>query len=137
MADLTVTSADVLAPSGVTAQIGYNAGEAIDAGEVIYLDSTTGTLKLADADGAASSVAVGVSLTTSATGQPVQWVKTDNNLTVSSVLTVGQVYVVSGTAGKIAPYSDLGSGDYVTILGVATSTSNLKLNINASGTQKP
>ena len=137
MADVTVSTADVQAPSGVSAQSGYNAGEAIDAGEAIYLDSSTSTMKLSDADGSATSACIGIAVNSAATGQPVQWIKTGNTITLSSNFTIGQVYVVSGTAGKIAPYSDLTTGDYVTILGVATTASTLKLTIIESGVQKP
>jgi hypothetical protein len=58
-------------------------------------------------------------------------------VTYNSAFTVGQVYVASTNAGGIAPYADLGSGDYVTILGVATTATNLKLSINQSGIAKP
>jgi len=47
------------------------------------------------------------------------------------------VYCVSTTAGGIAPVGDLTSGNYVTVLGVATTTSSLKLGLNASATAKP
>ena len=51
-------------------------------------------------------------------------------------MTAGAVYVVSANAGGIAPVADLGSGDYVTLLGIATSTTNLKLSISVSATAK-
>jgi len=59
------------------------------------------------------------------------------NLTISAVMTVGEVYVVSATAGGIAPVGDLVTGNYVTVLGVATTTSNLQLGTIYSATAKP
>jgi len=53
------------------------------------------------------------------------------------VMTVGEVYVVSATAGGIAPVGDLTTGNYVTVLGVATTTSNLQLGTIYSATAKP
>jgi hypothetical protein len=40
-------------------------------------------------------------------------------------------------AGGIAPYADLATGDFVTILGVATTVTNLKIGILYSATAKP
>jgi hypothetical protein len=56
-------------------------------------------------------------------------------LTFNAVLTAGTIYVQSATAGGIAPAADLASGHHVTILGVATSTTNLEMCLtNSSAT---
>jgi hypothetical protein len=52
MADLTITAASVLYTSGPKVS-SYNAGAAVTAGQGVYLDSTTSTLKLAQSDGTA------------------------------------------------------------------------------------
>jgi hypothetical protein len=41
---------------------------------------------------------------------------------------------VSATAGGIAPEADLGTGEYVSVLGIATAADNLKMGINNSET---
>ena len=61
----------------------------------------------------------------------------DGLINLGATLAVGQVYVVSATKGAIAPYGDLTTNDYVTILGVATTTALLDINILVSGVQKP
>ena len=53
---------------------------------------------------------------------------------VGTTMAVGAVYVQSATAGKIAPEADLGSGEYVTSLGIASSTTEIKLSLHVSGT---
>jgi hypothetical protein len=56
---------------------------------------------------------------------------------VGATLVVGTVYVTSATAGGIMPISDAASGDYVTILGTASTTTQLELAINRTGIQVP
>jgi hypothetical protein len=70
MADLTVTAASVLWTSG--SKISGIAGASVTAGQALYLDSTTSTLKLAQADGTtAEAAAVGIALHAAGTGQPL------------------------------------------------------------------
>jgi hypothetical protein len=48
-------------------------------------------------------------------------------------MTAGTVYYLSATAGGICPVADLASGQYPCAVGIATSTTVLKLGFNASG----
>jgi hypothetical protein len=135
MADLTITVADVKKTDSTSIAEGI-AGATITAGQPVYKDSTASNkLKPADADVLASAAAVGIALHGASADQPLKYA-TSGNLTLSAVMTAGAVYVVSTNAGGIAPVADLGSGDYVTLLGIATSTSNLKLSISVSATAK-
>jgi hypothetical protein len=52
---------------------------------------------------------------------------------VGATLVVGETYVVSDTAGGIMPISDLSTGERCTILGTAATTTQLNLDINATG----
>jgi hypothetical protein len=52
---------------------------------------------------------------------------------VGATLVVGQVYVLSANAGNIAPVSDLATGWYTTILGIAISTTQLQMGPVNSG----
>ena len=136
MADLSITAADVIKTDSTLIAEG-TAGATVTAGQPVYKDSTaSGKLKPADADVLATAAAVGIALHGASDGQPLRYA-TGGNLTLSAVMTVGAVYVVSTTAGGIAPVADLGSGDYVTLLGVATTTSNIKLSVSVSGIAKP
>ena len=131
MADLTITASQVQ-PADLSAHTFEGvAGAAITAGQPLYKDSTDGNaLKPADADAAASARCVGIAVAGAADGQPVRYQRTgDVTLGAGAAMTVGTVYVVSATAGGIAPLADLASGDYVSILGVAISASVLRLNL--------
>lgn len=125
MADITVTAASVAPNTGTVAPsiiARGTAGATITAGQSIYLDSTTSTLKLADADSsAATASAVGIALHGSLANQPLSYV-TGGFFTPGSTLVKGQVYAVSATAGGICPISDLTTGAHPCILFYAIST---------------
>lgn len=137
MADLTITPAQVLPGSDAIFSEGV-AGAAITPGQSVYQDgSDANKWKLADADStiltaAARGIAVGQA---AADGQRIT-VQTGGTITLGAgaAPTLGIIYVVSGTAGGIAP-SPAGSGDWTTILGVAGATNTLKMSVFASGQQ--
>ena len=135
MADLVISAASVKA--GTTATINRGtAGAQITQGEPIY-EATDGKIYPASANvQEINAQAKGVAVNSAEAAQPVAWVSA-GLLEIGAVATIGQVYVVSLNTGKIAPYADLLSTHWVTILGVATTTSILKLAINVSGVQKP
>ncbi len=55
------------------------------------------------------------------------------NYTVGGTIAVGVFYYVSNTAGGIAPIADLGSGDYVSIIGYGVTTAIMKIAPVATG----
>lgn len=135
MADLSVTAVNVLQGTGATV-LDVTAGTTITAGDLVYEDTTdSNEYKLADAGAEASAVLAGMALNGASDGQPLRII-TKGPVNPGATATVGEVYVVSETAGGIAPIGDLLSGDYVAILGVATTTSNIQVDINASGVAK-
>jgi hypothetical protein len=98
----------------------------------LYIDtSASNTLKLADSDSATAGVrnCVGIALNGASSGQPVEYVIEDPAFTPGGTLVVGEIYVLSDTAGGIMPISDLEAGDYPTVLFVATTTAvaNMKI----------
>ena len=133
MADISITAASVQKTSSTGVQQG-TAGGTITAGQSVYRDSADSNhIKAAVATADASAAAVGVALSGASDGQPI-FFASGGNVTYNAALTVGTVYAVSGNAaGAIAPVADLGSGDYVTVLGIATTTTNLSLNPLVSG----
>lgn len=133
MADLTITSASVLAGSGARRVIG-TAGVSVTAGQVVYLDSATATYKLADNNSATAEVRApaGIALHAAASGQPLA-VHTSGPITIGAALTAGVAYYLSDTPGGICPVADLASGEYPTILGIATSTTVLNVAIQSAG----
>lgn len=132
MADLTITAANVVSHGGTTHT--GSAGAAITAGQVVYQDPTDGTYKLADNNSAtaAARAPAGVALNNAASGQPIT-IQSTGSVTIGATLTAGVAYYLSGTPGGICPVADLTTGMYPTILGIATSTTLLDLDIQQSG----
>lgn len=126
MADLVITAAEVLAAAGAVEKI-RTAAETITQGDVYYLDSTASDqAKKSDADASdAASVGKGIALSAAGTGQKFVGLE-GGNIDPGGTTVVGETYVVSGTAGKMAPIADLTNPDRLTIVGIATSTSNLE-----------
>lgn len=133
MADLAITASAVKAGSNAAVTAG-TAGETVTAGQVGYKEASTGKWKLADADHATEEVREpdGIFLNGASDGQPVD-VLTGGDLTLNAVLTAGTAYYLSPTAGGIAPLADVLTGDDIVLIGLATSTTNLRVMIFATG----
>jgi hypothetical protein len=134
MADLTVTAASVTFSSGT--QVTGTAGEAITAGQCVYLKSSDSQLYKAQRDGtSAEATAVGIALHTSADNQPLTYAATGSTINIGATTAKNTTYYVSDTAGGVAPTADLsGSGHYVTRLGYATATDGtFKIDIAVTG----
>lgn len=135
MADLSVTAASCVPVAGTGTGVKWGtSGGTLAAGKPIYLDSSTGTWKLADNNDATAAVrqATALCLTGSSSGQPVAYM-TDGQVTLGATMTAGVVYYLSATAGGICPVADLTSGMYPCAIGIATSTTVLQLGFNYSG----
>lgn len=133
MADLSITATAVLAGSGATTENG-TLGATVTAGQVLYKDSADSLLKLADNNSATAGIrsVYGIALNGGAAGQPVKVLRA-GPLTLNAVLTAGVAYYSSDTPGGICPVGDLLTGEYPTIIGIATSTTVLNVDIQASG----
>ncbi len=133
MADITITAANVV--SGSPARVAKGtAGATLTAGQVVYLDTATSSYKLADNNSATAAVRspTGIALNAAATGQPVS-VHMSGPLTIGATVTGGVAYYLSDTPGGICPVADLTTGEYPTIIGIATSASVLDVKIHESG----
>lgn len=130
MADLVITAANVQPNANTIIDRSGTAGATITAGEPVYKDPTTKQWLLADNNSATAAArqASGVSLNSSAAGQPLA-VATGGDLTLGPVMTAGTAYFVSATPGMICPDADVGAGSYPCLLGLAKSTSVLTLSI--------
>lgn len=121
MADLTVTAGSVLFTSGT--KLTGVAGAAITAGQGLYLDSATTTLKLAFSAGtAAEADAVGIALHSAGSGQPVTYAAHGSLINIGATTAKTTTYVASATAGGVAPQADLVSTNKIVRLGYATAT---------------
>lgn len=133
MADLVITAANVLAGASASILNGI-AGEAIAAGKAVYQASTTKKWMLADSNSATPEArkATAIALNGAALNQPVA-VQQGGDITLGAVLTAGTAYYLSDTPGGICPIADVGSGEYVCLLGLAKSASVLGLDIQFPG----
>jgi hypothetical protein len=132
MADLSITAANVVSTGSKNQGV---AGASITQGQCVYLDSTTNTIKLADADAVASTRNVGVALNAAATGQPVIY-HIAGTITIGATVAVGTAYYVSATAGGICLESDLSSGDFPTFIGFGTTTTTIFFSPQVCGVAK-
>lgn len=133
MADLAITAANVLAGAGAAVSRGV-AGATVTAGQTVYLDTADGKWKLADNNSATATVRTpgGIALNGASDGQPLA-VLTQGPITIGAALTAGVAYYLSDTPGGICPVADLGAGEYPTVIGIASSTTVLKVAINSAG----
>lgn len=128
-ADLSVTAASVVPGSKAKTTV-YTAGATITAGQAVYFDSSAGTVKLADANASATTAAViGIAANGASSGQPVSVITEDDDFTPGATLTTGTVYILSATAGGIAPVADLTTGWYPGVVFIAKSTTKAVVKI--------
>ena len=134
MVDVSVTATSVKAANAQTKSKTGTAGATITAGQALYADSTAaGVLKLADNDDTTATAAVvGVALHGASANQPITYAY-EGDVTFNAGLTGGVIYCTSSTAGGIAPSADNATSDTIGIIGYATSTTNLRLLLAATG----
>lgn len=131
MADLSITAANVVPSSSASkSSKTVQAGATIAAGDLVYVD-TDGKIGLADANVAAKSVIAGIAVNGGSAGQPVTYVTKDTaGLTIAaSGLTIGNVYIASGTAGKMCPVADATTGWWVTPVAVVISATAIAFDV--------
>jgi predicted transcriptional regulator len=133
-ADITITAANVVKGSSATTTSAI-AGETITAGQALYLNSSDNKVYKADNDASSTTATcVGIALNGGAAGQPITY-QTGGTITIGATVVAGTIYCVSSTAGGICPAADLASGDYTSIIGVATTAAIISMSINNSGAQ--
>ena len=133
MADLTITAANVVAGTDASIEHG-KAGETITAGQAVYKDAATGKYLKADSNSATAGAKSprGVALNGAAANQPLA-IARSGLVTIGATLTAGTAYYLSDTAGGICPVADVGSGENVVLIGLATSASVLNIAIKDTG----
>jgi len=125
--DLVITATSVLANTNATINKDYLLGENCTAGQAVYRDTSTNLLMKAIANNtAAKAAAMGILLNGGSTSQPAQ-VQTGGTITIGATVAVGTFYVVSNNTGAIAPWADLTTNSYVTLLGVGATTGTITI----------
>lgn len=131
MSALSITANSVVKSTGAALRTEFVAGEAVTAGQSVYLKTSDSKWWLAQADGTAeesgSGTILGVALNAAAAGQPVI-VQTGGTITIGATVAAGVFYYLGATAGGIYPVGDLSSTNYVSTVGYGASTTTLIIN---------
>lgn len=139
MADVVIVPASVKTSSSSSSlkKAGISGG-AFLAGQPLYL---TGGGKLATCGNnavAPGSTLKGIALCSCpGVDQPCYYADVDADFEPGFTPTQGETYVVSSTVGAICPIGDLGTLDYVNIIGVGKAAGKLQLECHATGIAKP
>lgn len=137
MAIISKTPADVRVISDVQGRR-VIFGEAVSPGDPVYLKSSDSKHYKCVNTALESSRCRGISISYGEDGTYGYIVSDAGTVVdVGGTATQGTVFVVSSTAGEIEPDVDLATTEYITILGVGNSSSQLQLNINITGIQHP
>lgn len=122
-ADISITAASFRAGAGALFHTGI-AGATITAGQLVAISPSTGKFVLADANDASLCNVAGIATHAAIDGSPLAVCYYANNMTLGGTLsTATMVYVLSATAGGIAPVADLSAGGlYPNVCIIATST---------------
>lgn len=127
MADLVLTVANVV-PGATSTKSTGTANDTITQGQSVNKDPTDGKIYRSDNNSATAARrrVDGISLNAALAGQPVDFL-TGGDIVIGATVAVGTIYCLSGTAGGICPAADLVSGMETTVIGVATSATNLNV----------
>jgi hypothetical protein len=135
MADVSITAAQVAPISGTANETRFSdgiSGATVTAGQPIYKDaSASNQFKLADGNASLAAATVeGIALHGATSGQPLRCANGGYYYPGFAVVP-GGVYVLSTTAGGIAPVADLTSDNYTTVLLIGVTTATAKI-VNAT-----
>lgn len=124
-------------PTSNTDVINRVYGATVSPGQPLYQDSADDEFKLADANASSATAnAKGIAITPGVDTGYGLIAKGGSIILVGTTMVVGEQYYVGPTAGSIIASSELTTGDYVTLLGVAATTTQLNLTIKATGIQR-
>ena len=141
MANLTQTAANVALGAQTTPTAVVQYGEAVTQGMPLYV-STDGKWYQCDANDTAAKAVVGaIAISPGSTdgyGLVAKPGTSPGKSTVNlgATLAVGTVYAVSATKGAIAPIADIGSAEFISVIGVATTTALIDFQVSVSNTAK-
>jgi hypothetical protein len=135
MADLVITATSVQ-PKGKVQGTAVQFGEAVTPGQSVYRSTSDNKYYLADCDAASTTVVAGVTLSyASADDFGYIFNAPGEKIDLGATLTVGEIYVVSDTAGNIMPFADLTTNQYLSIIGIATAADALQVRIQNTSVQ--
>lgn len=131
--DLTITEANVkFGTAGPISQTTGILGATIGRCVAVYLDSNSRYQKANC--GAQSTASVdGITFSNGVSGDKVSILTDGTRFVTGATMVVGETYVLSNTDGNIMKNDDLASGNYITTLILAISTTEAVVQINNTG----
>jgi hypothetical protein len=134
MSDYIIVPANVKISGSNVRTSTVQVGEAVTEGQALYLDNTSGKYMLADATDTTKALVAGVTLTSSDL-DGYALMQTSRTYFAGTTLVKGDPVFLSATAGggDLCPHADLVSTNAVTLIGFASSTSEIELSINPTG----
>lgn len=138
MADYTIAAGDVV-PGADATTIDGECGEAINAGESLYLDTTANQWFKTDVNVSAAKAKVGgIAISSTDAAKQRVGIQTSGTLAVGAVLGLlaGEFIISSATAGGLAPSADLASGWFSSLAAIGKSTTEIIVIPKPSGVQK-
>lgn len=126
MTNVSQTANSVKWVSGNRPFVG-KAGANIAAGNQLYLNTTTMKYGLAAAGADATSIYAGVALSDGVDGRDMLIAPPGAVINWGATLTAGTIYVLSATAGAVAPWADLTTGQYVVVAAIGAGTANAEI----------
>lgn len=129
MTALTITKANVALVSGPVSS-DQIAGEAFDAGDMVYLKASDGKWYKAEDDGtaeAAGSEGIGMALATADAANARVSIARPGAIVSIGTGTAGIIYCLGDTAGDLVPSADNGSGDKVTVVALGIGSNKVQL----------
>lgn len=137
MADLSPTLSDVRQVSAENLQR-VQFGEAASPGEAVYLKVSDSKYWLANCGDSAKSVVAGVVIIgNEADGWGYIANEDGGEVDMGTTVVVGTEYVVSDTDGAIMPSTDLTTGQYYSLVGIGSTSTNIRLSLDPTGIQHP
>lgn len=133
MVDLVITPASVVKGGNAQVENGTS-GATITAGQTVYKEAATGLFKLADSNSATLEArpTYGIALHAASANQPLA-VHVAGDITIGATVVAGTPYYQSESAGGIQPHADLSATELVTLIGFATTTTNIAVRIQYTG----
>lgn len=129
MANLSITAANVRMTATSAADF-IIAGESLTPGQPAYLNSLDNRYYKTIADDTEQKAEAAVIVTGyGVAGARVPCVR-GGSVVIGATLVPQTLYVVSATSGAICPIADLATDDWVTLLGLATTTTEMNLIIS-------
>lgn len=131
MATLTITAANVGVNANANMQ-SFIVGQSTTHGKVLYIDPVDNKAKPTAVTAATTAKAVGINVTFGSGDNATVFCITSGPLYLGAILTAGVEYYADGS-GNISTKDELASGEFITRLGIALSTTVLQVKIDATG----